>query len=325
MDSLSSFTQQSSSDMALNAVNMGISLGISSPVESYNIIRRAFFLDGDLSRRINNKLYMFNPADEEILETCPICHTDAKEATPFFCAFSYNMSDFRSPFSPAKLWMKCDCCGNLFTYGWPKGFLHPKIQPQKTITPREERKYEPCKNNPFALFIHNDILRKAKDYTSGTKLLEVGIGVGGLAAVALEMEYDVTLVEIEESVSQTVADLLEIPVICTDFLQYQTDEKFDVISMGDVIEHVTDPHAAMEKVRGLLSDNGVVWLSTPNFESSYTKMMKFDDPMYMEPYHITWFSKKGIETLLDDCGLKMVDYKVSNRYNGSMELFIVKK
>jgi SAM-dependent methyltransferase len=312
--------------LADEALRLGINLGYNQPEKSYELIRKAFLLDRNLPKNIdNNNTYIFNPDDEEIVDRCPVCHADANTANPYFCAFAYRIINFRAPFSPAKLWMKCPHCGNMFSYGWAKSFLHPTKGPQITLLPRAEKKIAPAKTEPSALYIWCDILKKAQEYTNGLRYLEVGIGKGESAAVALELGYNVTLVEIDEGSGQVVADILDTPVICTDFLQYKSDEKFDVIVMGDVLEHVTDPHAAMEKAREFLSDNGVIWLSTPNFDSSYTKMMKFSDPMFCIVTHLTWFNKKGIEVLLDDCGLKIIDYKVSNRYNGSMELFIVKK
>jgi SAM-dependent methyltransferase len=312
--------------LAQRALNLGVSIGLAHPDKAYELINNAFAIYPDITKIIKkNEDYVYNPANEEIVGKCPICHTDAAIATPYYCAFSFRMSNFGVPFAPAKLWMKCETCGNLFTFGWAKSFLHPTVQPQKTLLPIAENKNLSYTEQPRTLYIYNNILTKSREYTDGRKLLEVGIGKGELAAVALELGYDVTLVEIDEDSGQIVADMLNTPVICTDFLQYQTEEKFDVIIMGDVLEHVTDPHAAMDKARELLADGSVIWLSTPNFESSFTKIMKFNDPMFMEPYHITWFNKRGIEALLDDCGLKIIEYKVSKRYNGSMELFIVKK
>ena len=95
--------------------------------------------------------------------------------------------------------------------------------------------------------------------------------------------------------------------------------------MGDVIEHVTDPEAALKNAYRLLDDDGVLWLSTPNFESSFTRMKKFTDAMWLEPSHISYFNYNGLEALLEKCGFTVREYAVSNRYNGSMELIITKK
>ena len=95
--------------------------------------------------------------------------------------------------------------------------------------------------------------------------------------------------------------------------------------MGDVIEHVTDPEKALRNAYDLLEEDGVLWLSTPNFESSFSRMMKFHDPMWLEPYHISYFNRAGLEALASKCGFILREYSVSQRYNGSMELILTKR
>ena len=48
-----------------------------------------------------------------------------------------------------------------------------------------------------------------------------------------------------------------------DILQYSNEDgRFDFVTIGEVIEHVEDPAAVLGKVRRLLSDQGVVFLTT---------------------------------------------------------------
>lgn len=47
--------------------------------------------------------------------------------------------------------------------------------------------------------------------------------------------------------------------------------------------------------------------------------------MWMEPHHISYFSRNGLERLADSCGFTLETYMVSRRYNGSMELIFRKK
>lgn len=175
-----------------------------------------------------------------------------------------------------------------------------------------------------ALHIWCNILNKIRAYTNGMDLLEVGVGQGHLIAVAQEMGYHVTAVELIESDAQETADLLGIPVICGDFLHLDEQEKVDIITMGDVIEHLQYPVEGLKKAHAMLKENGILWLSTPNFESSFTRLMKAFDPMLCEPYHITYFSYKGLMSILKKVGFELLEYAVSNRYNGSMELLLRK-
>lgn len=161
-------------EIADEALQIGIACGAAEPLKAYELIRSAFAADKTLPSRlpIHEKLFVYKPDEEEILDRCPICRSDAKTAEPYFCGFSYRMGDFEEPFSPAKLWMKCPTCGNLFSYGWAKDFLHPTVKPQKMCLPDSNKHFLSCKNPPQKLHVWGDILAKARSYTDGTKLLE---------------------------------------------------------------------------------------------------------------------------------------------------------
>lgn len=254
------------------------------------------------------------------LKCCPTC---GGEGVPHLSAFSGSMKHYDTLFLPAKLWMRCKKCGNLYTRWFPTEFLRlgaaPKVlEPaQGSMAVRQVQATD--------LRIWCDILNKIRAYTDGDSLLEVGVGQGHLIAVALEMGYDVTAVELIEEEARSTADLFQLPVICGDFLHLAEDRQMDVITMGDVLEHLQRPMEGLKKAAALLKDGGVLWLSTPNFESSFSRMMKTFDPMWSEPYHITYFSRKGLLPLLEQVGFELLEYSVSNRYNGSMELLLRKK
>lgn len=49
---------------------------------------------------------------------------------------------------------------------------------------------------------------------------------------------------------------------CRDFLEYDTDEKYDCIVMGEVLEHVEQPEKFMNKIFQLLNAGGICFVST---------------------------------------------------------------
>lgn len=266
--------------------------------------------------------YIFKPSAQRKFEKCPIC---GGAGEPYHCAFSYRMSDFNYPFQPFKLWMRCGDCKNLYSEQFPEDFFELSDH-HKEVTPSENSKTAVSNiTSAHTLSIWSDILNKLRRYTDKKALLEVGIGNGELLAAALEMGYDAQAVEIVEQGAQTVSDILGIPIWNGDFLNFSSDKTYPIIIMGDVIEHITDPEAALRNTYKLLDVDGVLWLSTPNYESSFTRLRKFTDPMWLEPSHITYFNYNGLEKLLQKCGFMVREYTVSNRYNGSMELIITKK
>ena len=227
-------------------------------------------------------------------------------------------------FLPAKLWMRCQDCGTLYTRWFPEEFLALGQEP-RLVYPREDRIAVQDASGAL-LRSWNEILNDAQALAqgSGRDLLEVGVGKGHLIAVAQEMGYQVTAVEIVERAAQETADLLDCPILCGDFLKIPEEQQFDVITMGDVLEHLKDPAEGLRKAHRLLREGGVLWLSTPNYESAFSHLRKMEDPMWREPYHITYFSKKSLTRLAERAGFRLVRYSVSDHYNGSMEILLQK-
>jgi 2-polyprenyl-3-methyl-5-hydroxy-6-metoxy-1,4-benzoquinol methylase len=54
----------------------------------------------------------------------------------------------------------------------------------------------------------------------------------------------------------------EIEFYVSDILEYTSDEEYDFIVAGEVLEHVEEPHEVLKKIRSLLKDNGLCFIST---------------------------------------------------------------
>jgi len=54
-------------------------------------------------------------------------------------------------------------------------------------------------------------------------------------------------------------------------LTYSFKQQFDIIIMGDVIEHVRDSHFFMKEVYKLSHSRIVLWISTPSFKLTLKK------------------------------------------------------
>ena len=223
------------------------------PMQCYRITLRDFEKEPELIRNIfSDKQYVYAPETikDAIHERCPICGSDKSE--PYYCADQALLDN--SSFSPAKLWMKCSGCGNLYAYNFPvwkmgeiNGHYTSKSE-DRILTPRNQ------------LIKYSNIFNHIKEFNNGTDYLEVGVGNGEMLAVALEMGYDVSAVEICKEDCENISGALGVEIIWSDFLEFETEKKFDVIIMGDILEHVSKPVEALEKAYDLLDNNGVLWL-----------------------------------------------------------------
>ncbi len=48
-----------------------------------------------------------------------------------------------------------------------------------------------------------------------------------------------------------------------DFLEYDFNEQFDFITIGEVLEHVENPKNFLNKARKILSDDGNIFITVP--------------------------------------------------------------
>jgi hypothetical protein len=54
-------------------------------------------------------------------------------------------------------------------------------------------------------------------------------------------------------------------------------------------------------------------------------MMGDADPMWLEGEHMQYFCQRSLRRLLDDQGLAILDYRLSMRYRGCMELLVERR
>jgi 2-polyprenyl-3-methyl-5-hydroxy-6-metoxy-1,4-benzoquinol methylase len=103
---------------------------------------------------------------------------------------------------------------------------------------------------------------------------------------------------------------------------------FDVIYLGDVLEHLPSVSDALAVLRPLLRPHGLLYLKVPNPESGYATLSRiaaqlFGIPwMYSEaPYHLNEFSPRALRTLLERNGFAI--QSVTFRSDGAGFLYAV--
>ncbi len=53
-------------------------------------------------------------------------------------------------------------------------------------------------------------------------------------------------------------------IYCCSACGHMPAAAFDLVTMGDVIEHLVAPGVALDRIRELLTPNGIVWLALPD-------------------------------------------------------------
>ncbi len=250
------------------------------------------------------------PKREKRVRACPLCGV---KGAPYWSYIMVTNLDYQKRFNPVRTWKYCERCHHLYAAAYP---LHPSGQAQEG----KGMDNEYIKTKPALFAINSDILNGIKRAVQGRRLLEIGIGGGELLAVAQEMGFQAKGIDISYSAARQVEDRFGVDVTCADFDDYQPEEKFDILCMGDVIEHMANPKSAVGKARRLLGVGGILWISTPNFEGSFSRYYGHNDPMRRVAEHLNYFSYRSLTKILRSAGFEPLGYRVSKHYNGSMEI-----
>lgn len=99
------------------------------------------------------------------------------------------------------------------------------------------------------------------------RLLEVGCGIAGLAPEWLRLGVEYHGIDLDARVCELARQRGVSNVEVVDFMGYPAPGPFDVICFSQVLEHITQPRAFLDKVSSLLVPGGIVHLDVPNHTS----------------------------------------------------------
>ncbi len=85
--------------------------------------------------------------------------------------------------------------------------------------------------------------------------------------------------------------------------------RFNAITMWDVFEHIKDGEIYLNKMKSLLSDDGVIFLQIPSSDSLAAKVLWDKCNMFDGLEHVNLYGVKTIKKLVDKCGLKVLSLK----------------
>lgn len=143
------------------------------------------------------------------------------------------------------------------------------------------------------------LLQRLAVYTRGRKLLDVGCGDGQLLQTATDEGWEAVGIDLSEGAVR-LCDRRGLSAFHTDFFDSSLDaRRFDVVVMSELIEHVPCPQRFLRRAEELLEDDGVLYLTTPNFGSLARRMLA-ENWSVIHPEHIGYFERPTLRKMVSE-------------------------
>ena len=143
------------------------------------------------------------------------------------------------------------------------------------------------------------------DAGAGRRLLDVGACCGYFLEVARQAGFQAEGLELSRWAAQHARAVgLEVRME-TLAERAASGERYQLITMWDVMEHFADPRAELQAAFRLLEPRGRLWLSTIDAGSLTARLLGASWPWLME-MHLFYFDRANLSALLEEVGFRVV-------------------
>jgi 2-polyprenyl-3-methyl-5-hydroxy-6-metoxy-1,4-benzoquinol methylase len=166
-------------------------------------------------------------------------------------------------------------------------------------------------------------IKLAKEYCDKPKVLvEVGSGYGIFCEEIKKSLFFEEVFAIEptpslaESCRMKQIKVIEKPIEEVNNEDFE-NKSIDVIVSYEVIEHLFDPKAFIVKCYDLLSPNGIMIITCPNFFGfDILTLQELSDSVDTE--HLNYFNTKSISSLMKDVGFDVIDVETPGKLDAEL-------
>lgn len=151
----------------------------------------------------------------------------------------------------------------------------------------------------------------------GSFVLDIGAADGSVARRLLERGCRVVGVEVEPEAAREAERFCEQVIVgdveALDLSAAVDGARFHVVLLLDVLEHLHEPLATLKAAADLLKPGGRMILSVPNVTHAAVRLQllsgrfTYTDTGLLDRTHLHFFDRQGLEQLLAEAGLTVLD------------------
>jgi 2-polyprenyl-3-methyl-5-hydroxy-6-metoxy-1,4-benzoquinol methylase len=153
---------------------------------------------------------------------------------------------------------------------------------------------------------------------TGKRVLEVGCSTGYMSRELVARGCSVTGVEVDPIAAERARAYCQAVYVldlnAPDWFAGFPEKGFDIILLGDVLEHLVMPGATLQQLREVLAPDGALVISLPNVVHWVTRMKILFGQFDYEPWgtldhtHLRFFTMKTARALIEGAGYRITRF-----------------
>ena len=236
------------------------------------------------------------------LEKCPICKMS--QFTQYMESKDFSVS------KEVFCMVKCSNCNLVFTNPRPTDNGIAKYYASDhyiSHTNSKKNLFEKTYQTIRSIAIKNKFKLISSYFTKGN-VLDIGCGTGNFLNFCKEKKWGTRGVEPNDMARNKAISNYRLTIDSSIDLNKIT-ERFNVITMWHVLEHVTDLNKTLVNLNHLIKENGKIIVAVPNLNSYDSSFYKNYWAAYDLPIHLYHFTKDSITSLFKSHNFKLIKTK----------------
>ncbi len=196
--------------------------------------------------------------------------------------------------------VKCRSCALVYTNPMPNlDEAYGDTVDHHILETRQQRHYAAARE-----------LKRLRRFKPGGRLLDVGCSTGYFLDVAAQ-HFETEGLELSRWARDEAAKrhtVHEVPL-----QQMEVAERYDVVTLWDVIEHFQDPAAELRAIAGAMKSDGLLVIHTGDIDAWLPRLMG-KEWWWFQGMHLHFFSRTTLTRMLEASGFSVVDVGTNTRY-----------
>tara|TARA_B100000686_G_C16751868_1_gene953042 strand:- start:1119 stop:2042 length:924 start_codon:yes stop_codon:yes gene_type:complete len=238
---------------------------------------------------------------------CPICNNDDFEILEKNKYSNYSIEEIKKIYLSSSDYkiidqiVKCNKCTLIY--------LNPRINSNiilKSYQNNPDENFFSQNQNRYLTFKRSFLKIKKKINFESLNVLDIGSGDGSFLRVLKEQKINYLGIEPNQWLVNKSKLEFDLNIVQGTIEKLPSEKKFDVITLWDVLEHLTDLNFSMLEIKKIINKDGYLIINVPDQDSLARKILRSKWPFYLN-VHLYYFNEKTLSLLLKNYNFKLIN------------------